>query len=78
MSIIYKEEGFDISDDGDQAKQLVDSLEVQLAIRKLPKQQQEILQMIMGGFTFREIECELKVGASTISGAKKALCVIIK
>ena len=73
MQIIYKEEGFDLSDEGQQAEKMIDSLEVQLAIRKLPKQQQEILQMIIGGFTWREIEVELGVGSSTISGAKKAL-----
>jgi DNA-binding NarL/FixJ family response regulator len=74
MTITYKEEGFDISDDGDQAKQLVDSLDVQLAIRKLPKQQQEILQMIIGGYTFREITTELGISNREIMVAKKALC----
>lgn len=77
MQIIYKEDGFDLSDEGQQAEQLIDSLDVQLAIRKLPKQQQEILQMIIGGFSFREIQTELSIGSDTISGAKRALRVII-
>ena len=73
MTIIYKEDGFDVSDDGQQAEQLVDSLEVQSAIGKLPKQQQEILQMIIGGFSFREITAELGISNREIMVAKKAL-----
>lgn len=73
MSIIYKEDGFDVSDDGHQTKKLVDNLEVQLAISKLSKKQQEIIQMIIGGFTFREITDELKISNRDILVAKRAL-----
>ena len=78
MKIIYDEQGFDLSDDGSQAEQIIDSVELQLAIKKLTSTDQEIIQMLIGGFTWREIEAELKVGSSTISGAKRALHDIIK
>ena len=34
--------------------------------------------MILGGFSYREIKCELKVGSDKISGSLKALCDTIK
>ena len=74
MSIIYKEDGFDVSDDGEQAEKLIDNLDVQLAIGKLPRQQQEILQMIIGGFSWREITADLGISNREIVVAKKALC----
>jgi len=77
MSIIYKQDGFDVSDDGEQSKNIEQEAEIQLAIRKLPKQYQEILQMLEGGFTFREIECELKISPHTIRAAKESLRAII-
>ncbi len=78
MQIIYKEDGFDLSDEGQQAEKMIDSLEVQLAIRKLPKKYQEILQMIIGGFNYREITSEIGASSRTISKAKKALCAKIE
>jgi DNA-binding NarL/FixJ family response regulator len=65
------------TDHGKFEEDINNKLELEFAIKKLTKQDQEIIQMILGGFTYREIECELKVGSSTISGAKQALYVIL-
>jgi DNA-directed RNA polymerase specialized sigma24 family protein len=66
------------TDNGDFIEKLNNRLEIDLAIKKLPIQEQEILQMILGGFSYREIKCELKVGSDKISGSLKALCDTIK
>jgi DNA-directed RNA polymerase specialized sigma24 family protein len=66
------------TDHRDFENNLNDKLELELAIKKLSSGDQEIIQMILGGFTYREIQDELGIGGDRISGAKKALYGKIK
>ena len=66
------------TDKGNFEEQLNNKLEIELAINKLCKQEQEIIQMILGGFSYNEIKCELKIGEEEINQALDNTRAIIK
>jgi len=66
------------TDKGNFEEQLNNKLEIELAINKLCKQEQEIIQMILGGFSYNEIKCELKIGEEEIRQALDNTRAIIK
>lgn len=55
-----------LGDKGKQVKDLENSLEIKLAIKKLKPKQKRIIKMIDSGYTWREIQKKLKVGQHTI------------
>lgn len=67
MSIIYKEEGFDVSDDGKSVKNIENSIDFTLFIKRLPEKDRKIAEMIADGYTRREIVNKLKVGEHRVS-----------
>jgi len=68
----------DDTDKGNFEEQLNNKLEIELAIKKLPIQDQEIIQMILGGFSNYEIRCELRIDESRIKEALDNTRDIIK
>lgn len=55
MQIIYKEEGFDLSDDGKQVEDLENRIDNELRIKRLPERVQQIAELIYKGFNYKEI-----------------------
>jgi len=64
MSVIYNERGNfkDLSDEGKQAREIENSIDCQLFIKKLPQKDRKIAEMINEGYTYREIAKKLKTG----------------
>lgn len=67
-----------LSDKWDFANQLIDSLELELAIQKLTKEEQEIVLMVKEGYTQREIEKKLVINHRKIRATLDKLLNIIR
>ena len=78
MEIIYKEDSFDLSDDGSQAREVELEIELELASKKLSPRDQKIIKMVNEGYSQREIEKELKVSHHTIRATLDRLLDIIE
>lgn len=66
------------SDNGDFERNINNKLEIEFAIKKLCSRDQQIIQMIIGGFSYKEIECEINVSSKTIRKALLSLGDMIK
>jgi RNA polymerase sigma factor (sigma-70 family) len=64
--IIYKEQGFDISDEGKQAKQMEDRAVIDEALTKLTQKERKIMELIEFGYSHRQICREMKISPNTI------------
>ena len=63
----------DISDNGEWAKRLEESVDLDLAVKRLPEKEQKIAKMIGEGYSWREIKNELKISEATIYQTMKKL-----
>jgi len=77
MTIIYKEEGFDISDDGDQAKQLESKILVNQIKKNLTQKERKICELVEIGYSQRQIEEEMHISHHTIRATLDKLSDII-
>jgi len=66
MSIIYNNGEFDLSDDGQQAKDLNKSINIKVRIDKLPREIRKIAELIRTGYNYKEIAKKLKTTEGAI------------
>ena len=78
--IINDEQGNfqDLSDEGQQLKQLTDSLELELALNKLSEEEQVIVRKINEGYSHREIAKELSINKDAVRRTLDKILDIIK
>jgi len=67
MKIIYKKEGFDLSDEGEQVEKIENEIDLQKRLDKLPPHIKKIGELIKDGYTYKEIAEEM----GTTEGAIK-------
>jgi len=73
MSIIYNNQGFDVSDDGKQMKSVENYIDFKLFLKKLPEIDQQIAGLIVNGYNNGEIAKILKIGKKRIYDLKTKL-----
>ena len=78
MSIIYKQNEFDVSDEGTQANQIINNAEVNLALTRLTQKERKICELIEFGYSQRQICEELKISHHTIRATLNKVLDIIK
>lgn len=50
-----KEQGIEISDNGESIKEIEDRVDVELVMKRLTPRQREVIQLRMDGYTYKEI-----------------------
>lgn len=73
-----KEDGFEQGDNGSESERIINSLELEYAIRRLPEKEREIIKRISEGYTYKEIRKELKIRMSKIRETLDKLRDIMK
>lgn len=63
----------DISEEGRWIEGIENKIDLELAIKRLPIKQQKIAQLLLEGYTWREIKEKRKVGNDTIQETIKGL-----
>ncbi len=78
--VIYDETGefSDLSDEAGAEKNIMDSLELQMATKKLSEKEKVIMQKINEGYSHREVAKELKISKNTVRGTLDKVLAIIK
>jgi RNA polymerase sigma-70 factor (ECF subfamily) len=65
--VIYNEDGeWDISDEGEQAREIERDIDTFLALKRLPPKQREVMQMRMDGYSYEEIAEKMGISPRTV------------
>ena len=69
MKPIFNDKGrmIDISDEGEQARQIEKDIDVRLALRRLSKRQREVMELRMDGYPYSEIGIKLNISPRTVN-----------
>jgi len=73
MKAVFNDEELDISDEGEQVKDINLGLELELLVRKLSKRNKKIVKLFVQGLPQKEIAKKCKVNQATISRLKKLI-----